>query len=151
MPPALVDRPKQGFTPPLSAWLRGPLRGWAEELRWLEYGQRLVTRHRNIAATAASPSVGETLLAGVQASAAQATGFAADVLAGDVVTLDPSVPALIAARATDLADRWIFGGNRVAVDTVTVAGRRVVEGGRHADREAVAARYAAALGRLLAD
>ena len=32
VPPALVDRPKQGFTPPLAAWLRGPLRGWAEEL-----------------------------------------------------------------------------------------------------------------------
>ncbi|MGN6150828.1 MAG: formimidoylglutamate deiminase [Lysobacteraceae bacterium] len=122
-----------------------------EELRWLEYGQRLVTRHRNIAATAASPSVGETLLAGVRASAAQATGFAADVLAGDVVTLDPAASQLIAARATDIADRWIFGGNRPAVDTVTVAGRRVVDGGRHGDRDAVAARYADALARLLAD
>jgi formimidoylglutamate deiminase len=35
-----------------------------EELRWLEYGQRLGTRHRNIAADEDSPSVGETLLAG---------------------------------------------------------------------------------------
>lgn len=122
-----------------------------EELRWLEYGQRLVTRHRNIAATAASPSVGETLLAGVQASAAQATGFAAGVLAGDVITLDPVAPQLLGARATDITDRWIFGGNRPAVDTVTVAGRRVVDGGRHVDRDAVAARYATALASLLAD
>src|SRR3546814_2243799 len=36
-----------------------------EELRWLEYGQRLVTHHRNIAVGAGSPSVGETLLQGV--------------------------------------------------------------------------------------
>lgn len=122
-----------------------------EELRWLEYGQRLVTRHRNIAATAASPSVGETLLAGVQASAARATGFAADVLAGDVVTLDPAAPQLLGARATDITDRWLFAGNRPAVDTVTVAGRRVVDGGRHVDRDTVAARYATALARLLAD
>ena len=122
-----------------------------EELRWLEYGQRLVTRHRNIVATAASPSVGETLLAGVQASAAQATGFAADVLAGDVVTLDAAAPQLLGARTMDIADRWLFAGNRLAVDTVTVAGRRVVDGGRHVDREAVATRYGAALGRLLAD
>lgn len=35
-----------------------------EELRWLEYGQRLITRHRNIAADEGTPSVGETLLAG---------------------------------------------------------------------------------------
>ncbi len=32
VPPALTDRPKQGFDLPLDAWLRGPLRGWAEEL-----------------------------------------------------------------------------------------------------------------------
>ena len=31
LPPALTAGPKIGFDPPIASWLRGPLRGWAEE------------------------------------------------------------------------------------------------------------------------
>ena len=116
-----------------------------EELRWLEYGQRLQRQRRNIAITPESPSVGETLLAGVAASAAQSTGFAQQ----DVVVLDADAPILAGATAADVADRWVFSGNRPVVRSVEVAGREVVREGRHVAHEAIEARYRQALGQLL--
>jgi formimidoylglutamate deiminase len=117
-----------------------------EELRWLEYGQRLFARLRNIAVAHDTPSVGETLLRNVTASAAQATGFDGD---DDHILLDADAPLLAGATATDLADRWIFGGNRNLVREVVVDGEHVVADGRHRDAEAVAARYREAVGVLL--
>ena len=117
-----------------------------EELRWLEYGQRLITRHRNIASSAAQPSVGETLLQGVWQSAAAATGF--DVQ--DAIVLDADAPVLVGANAGDIADRWLFAGNRNLVKEVSVAGQRVVADGRHHQHDAVARDYRAAIKALLA-
>src|SRR5690606_13345727 len=109
-----------------------------EELRWLEYGQRLVTRHRNIAVGPASSSTGESLLHGVLASGARATGFAAT---HDAIVLDAQAPQLVGAKASDLVDRWLFSGNRPCVREVQVAGRTVVADGHHAGAEDVLARY----------
>ena len=119
-----------------------------EELRWLEYGQRLATHHRNIAVRADSPSVGKTLLQGVLASAGHATGgnVAGE---GDWLLLDDDAPQLAGATADDIVDRWIFSGNRNLVREVQVAGERVVVEGRHRDRDAIAARYRQAIAKLL--
>ncbi len=117
-----------------------------EELRWLEYGQRLATRHRNIAVRADSPSVGETLLQGVAASRANSTGFDD---ADDHVLLDAAAPTLFGAIDDDVADRWVFSGNRNLVREVAVGGERVVVDGRHRDRDAIAARYRRAIDALM--
>ena len=116
-----------------------------EELRWLEYGQRLTTRRRNVAVSPAVPSVGETLLQGVVASAANSTGFDAR----DRITLDAGAPILAGATGADVVDRWLFSGNRNLVREVEVTGTSVVENGRHRDREAIAARYREAMKVLL--
>jgi len=119
-----------------------------EELRWLEYGQRLATHHRNIAVRAASSSVGETLLHDVLASARNATGN--DAVGSDTLTLDANAPQFAGTTHADAIDRWIFSGNRNLVREVEVGGVQVVAEGRHRDRDAIAARYAVAMRKLLA-
>ena len=57
---------------------------------------------------------------------------------------------MIGANAADVADRWLFSGNRNLVDEVCVAGESVVSAGRHRDAEAIAARYRKAVQRVLA-
>ena len=121
-----------------------------EELRWLEYGQRLLTRHRNIAVSPAQPSTGELLYSQALAGGLRACGQG-DRASGDFIVLDAGAPALAGATRDDLLDRFVFAGNRPLVRETHVAGERVVAGGQHRDREAVARRYSLAIAGLLAD
>ncbi|HVR80504.1 MAG TPA: formimidoylglutamate deiminase [Luteimonas sp.] len=125
-----------------------------EELRWLEYGQRLATRHRNIAVRADSPSVGETLLRATLASAENATGHdigtIAEGVCADWIVLDTDAPQFAGMTAEDTVDRWIFSGNRNLVRDVFVAGTQVVVNGAHRERDAIAQRYRAAIATLSA-
>src|SRR3546814_221306 len=105
----------------------------------------IVTHHRNIAVGAGSTSVGETLLQGMAASRAQSTGF--DHV-DDHILLDAAAPSLAGATGEDIADRWIFSGNRNLVREVVVGGERVVIDGHHRDRDAVAMRYRKAIETL---
>lgn len=119
-----------------------------EELRWLEYGQRLATHHRNIAASVEFPSVGEALLDGVVASAALSSGQDASA---DWIALDDTAAQLAGATDVDAVDRWIFSGNRNLVHAVQVDGVRVVDDGRHRERDAIAERYRDTMRTLLKD
>lgn len=123
-----------------------------EELRWLEYGQRLITRHRNIAVSDSSSSVGETLWGDALFGGARAAGLALGALeAGaraDLIVLDEDAPQLAGRGREHLLDSWLFSGNRNLVKDVMVNGRWCVRDGRHPAREAIAARYAKAIAAI---
>lgn len=125
----------------------------AEELRWLEYVQRLTHRRRNLLAGASETSTGGTLYRGALAGGSQALGVTAGLaegLAADFVTLDAAHPALVGAAGDGWIDRWTFAARGGAVDGVWRAGKQVVSGGRHVARDAIAARYRQVLAGLLA-
>ncbi|ODS63291.1 MAG: formimidoylglutamate deiminase [Arenimonas sp. SCN 70-307] len=119
-----------------------------EELRWLEYGQRLRTHRRNVAVSPARPSTGALLFQQAHAGGLRACGQPAS--AGDRIVLDGDAPALAGATADDLLDRFVFAGNRPLVREVHVAGVARVREGRHAGSDAIAARFGLAMRRLLA-
>ncbi len=105
-----------------------------EELRWLEYGQRLITRRRIVAAGAPGVSAGETLYARAARGGARACGLrTGELVAGaraDLIVLDDRVSPLAGAPPGELVDRYVFATDRPAVRHVMVRGRwRVRDGG----------------------
>ena len=122
-----------------------------EELRWLEYGQRLASESRNIASFE-QPHVGQELFERVLAGGAQAAGQHEFGLAAgapaDLVVLDPEDPMLVGHDAATLLDALLFSGYRVPIERVMVHGEWKVAGGEHGDRAGTARDFAAALARL---
>ena len=123
-----------------------------EELRWLEYGQRLQTRHRNIAARHPGDSVGDTLWRAALRGGAQAAGAAIgelrDGARADLIVLDDTSPLLAARDERSVLDSFLFAGNTPLVRDVMVGGRWQVQGFRHRDEERIAARYRATVAAL---
>jgi formimidoylglutamate deiminase len=98
-----------------------------EELRWLEYGQRLAHQRRLVAALAPGASAGETLYASAAAGGAQACGLRSGALApgcrADLIVLDDAAPPLAGAPPSELIDRYVFATDRPAPRRVMVRGR----------------------------
>lgn len=125
----------------------------AQELRALEYSQRLSHRARALLAKEEAPFVGANLFAHALHGGAQALGVPAGLAVGhaaDIVSLDLDHPAFAGTDDATLLDRWIFAARTGAVDCVWRAGARRVAAGRHVDSEAIAAAYRACVARLLA-
>jgi len=124
----------------------------AEELRLLEYGQRLSLRTRNALARPSTPSVGRSLFDAALAGGAQALGAPSILAAGqsaDLVSLKADDVALAHRHGDQWLDAWIFAGSRRTVDCVWRAGRKLVQGGRHVHRDAIGRRYRQALHKVL--
>ncbi|MFA5123481.1 formimidoylglutamate deiminase [Zavarzinia sp.] len=125
----------------------------AEELRLLEYGQRLVSQSRAVICPE-DASNGRTLYEAAAAGGARALGRQAGMIAegylADLVALDGDALALDGRTGDALLDGWIFAGDDRLVADVWSAGRHVVSAGCHAARDAVAARFRTVLRRLMA-
>jgi formimidoylglutamate deiminase len=124
-----------------------------EELRTLEYSQRLRDQKRNRLTGSSSTSTGRTvfdaaLKGGTRALASDAGAIAVG-RAADIVVLDDTHPSLVARDGDALLDGWIFAAAN-AVREVFAGGRRVVADGRHVQGDAIRRRYTETMQRLLA-
>ena len=149
-------------------------RNWPEELRWLEYGQRLARRQRNVAAapainqpataapsrdqpaTAAAPRdqpataarlFDAALGAGGAAAGQSRWGLVADARA-DGLVLDTAAPALLGIPPSHTLDALVFAGGEPVLHEVLVAGQVVLRNGRHAREQQIAERFAAVMAQL---
>lgn len=123
----------------------------AEELRTLEYSQRLKHRGRAMLAEEGR-STGRVLLEGAAHGGAQAlrraSGAIAPAMWADLVALDTEHLDLEGREGDALLDTWIFAGDDRMVADVWSAGRHMVTGRRHVAREGVEAAARATFRRL---
>lgn len=122
-----------------------------EELRWLEYGQRLATRSRNIASIRGA-HVGRELFERAVDGGAQAGG---QILAGlsegapaDLVALYDDDPMLTGHGHDSRLDALVFSGYRLPIEGVMVHGEWQVIDGEHKDRVVTRDAYRAAIEKL---
>ena len=114
-----------------------------DELRLLEYGQRLAKRCRAVLATESQPSPGQRLYADAARGGAKAVSFETGSIAAgrraDLVVLDPEHPALWNKTCAQVLDAWIFAGDSTCVRDVMVGGAwRIIQ--RNHPQDAILAR-----------
>jgi formimidoylglutamate deiminase len=124
----------------------------AEDLRLLEYSQRLRDHTRNALAGGPGQSTGRTLheaaLRGGARSLRQPAGAIAPGYRCDIAVLDDDHPLLAGRRDDAALDTWIFSGGNALVKDVFVAGRHAVKDRCHTAEDGIARNFRAALRRL---
>ena len=126
----------------------------AEELRWLEYQQRLRKKRRAVLATNTEPHVGTRLWRDAAQAGALAIGQPAGVIAvgnrADWLVMDAAHPTLLGAAADSALDHLLFARAEAAIRDVMVAGRWVIKDRRHAVDDKLQPRFAALMRKLAA-
>jgi len=128
-------------------------RSWQEELRLLEYSQRLALRQRNIAARVlGGPSSADMLfskaLAGGSAASSLPLGGLSVGQRADFMVLDTASAALLGVPADHVLDAMVFSSPDARLDAVFVAGQRVVSGGQVPGWPRLAADFSRAMNTL---
>ncbi len=123
-----------------------------EELRWLEYQQRLRKRRRGVLATKTEQHVGTKLWRDAALAGAQAIGQPAGSIAlgkrADWLVLDAAHATMAGAAADGALDHLLFAGGHAAIRHVMVAGRWLIKDGRHQAEEDLRSGFAALMQRL---
>ena len=111
-------------------------RAWPEELRWLEYGQRLLKRRRNVCAAPGrgEPATAARLFERALAAGGAAAGFAPwGLRAGaraDLLVLDTGDASLLGVPHERLLDALVFSSPAAPFRDVLVGGRWALRGHR---------------------
>lgn len=123
----------------------------SEELRALEYSQRLKHLGRAVLATE-TRSAGRVLFEGAASGGAVASGRNSGVLKpgslADMMALDGSHIDLMGKSGDMVLDSYIFAGDDSMVSDVWSAGRHMVSQGRHKSRDKILARYRTVMSSL---
>ena len=124
----------------------------SEELRVLEYSQRLRDQSRNVM-LCGEGSVGTAMYQASARGGAQAlgrkTGELKEGYLADVIAIDTTRVEFAGLRPDQYLDYWIFAGDDRVVTDVWSAGRHMVKGGHHIHRAAITAKYREQLAVLL--
>jgi formimidoylglutamate deiminase len=125
-----------------------------EELRWLEYQQRLRKKRRAVLAAQGEPHVGTRLWRDAAQHGAHAIGQPVGAIAvgrrADWLVLDAAHASMVGASADTALDHLLFAGGDSAIRDCMVAGRWVIKDRRHAAEDQVQAAFGGLMRRLTA-
>ncbi|MGX5202059.1 formimidoylglutamate deiminase [Aliikangiella sp. IMCC44632] len=126
----------------------------AEELRTLEYAQRLTLQQRAVLTSADCNSVGQNLYTKAAVNGASTLNQNVGALAvgkrADLIVLDQDHPSLVGKKQSFILDAAIFACSQLPVKHVMVAGQWVIENTQHPQQQQITQNYLDVVKKLIA-